>query len=255
MSNELPDEFAAGLHQLGLEDSHLSTVVKQFLRYRQELLDWNTRFNLTAITDPDEVLIKHFLDSLSLLMAYDRPRARLLDIGSGAGFPGLALKIARPDWQVTLLEATGKKVTFLQHIIELLQLTGIKAAHGRAEELAHDGALRASFDVVTARAVASLPTLLEYAAPFCRVGGQIILPKKGDLVEELAQGKRAARQVGAFLKDDVHVTLPGLEDGRRLLVWEQRELCPAQLPRSGAVMARRPLGEKRPSTQEMAGEG
>jgi len=255
MSNELPDEFAAGLHQLGLEDSHLSTVVKQFLRYRQELLDWNTRFNLTAITDPDEVLIKHFLDSLSLLMAYDRPRARLLDIGSGAGFPGLALKIARPDWQVTLLEATGKKVTFLQHIIELLQLTGIKAAHGRAEELAHDGALRASFDVVTARAVASLPTLLEYAVPFCRVGGQVVLFKKGDLAEELVQGKHAARQVGAVLKDDVPVTLPGLEDGRRLLVWEQRELCPAQFPRAGAVMARRPLGEKRPSTQGMAGEG
>src|SRR6266436_8785360 len=233
MRSELPDAFVAGVRQLGLDDARLATVVEQFLRYRQELLDWNTRINLTAITDPEEVLLKHFLDSLSLLLVYDRAETRLLDIGTGAGFPGLPLKIVRPQWQVVLLEATGKKVAFLQHIIEALQLKDVVALHGRAEELAHKAGYHASCDVVTARAVASLPTLLEYAAPFCRVGGQIILPKKGDLSEELAQGKRAARQVGAFLKDDVHVTLPGLEDGRRLLVWEQRELCPAQFPRAG----------------------
>src|SRR2546421_5363726 len=111
--------FLEGLHRLGLELSQQQ--LGQFLRYREELLDWNTRINLTAITDPEEVLIKHFLDSLSLLMVYDRPEASLLDIGTGAGFPGLPLKIARPDWHVTLLEATGKKVTFLQHIIETLK--------------------------------------------------------------------------------------------------------------------------------------
>ena len=170
-------------------------------------------------------------------------RSRLLDIGAGAGFPGLPLKIARPRWQVVLLEATGKKVTFLQHVIETLQLQDVIAVHGRAEELAHKQEYRAAFELVTGRAVASLPTLLEYASPFCRVGGQIILPKKGELAEELAQGKRAARQVGAVLKDDVAVTLPGLEDGRRLLVWEQVRKCPAQFPRSGAAMAKRPLGE------------
>jgi len=249
----LPEAFVESLHQLGLEGSRLSTVVEQFLRYRQELLDWNTRINLTAITDPEEVLFKHFLDSLSLLLAYDKPQCRLLDIGSGAGFPGLPLKIVRPQWQVTLLEATGKKVTFLRHMIEALQLEGVEAVHGRAEELAHSQEYRASFDVVTARAVASLPTLLEYAAPFCRVGGQIILPKKGELAKELVQGKRAAHQLGLAFKADVAVTLPGLADGRRLLVWEQQELCPAQFPRAGAVMVKRPLGEIRPSTQEWAG--
>jgi 16S rRNA (guanine527-N7)-methyltransferase len=256
MDEVLPGAFLSGLRQLGLQSvgagegtfivariQDLPTVIQQFLLYRQELLDWNTRFNLTAITDPEEILLKHFLDSLSLLIAYDRPGARLLDIGSGAGFPGLVLKIVRPDWQVTLLEATGKKVTFLQHMIELLQLKGIEAVHGRAEELAHQAEYRASFDVVTARAVASIPTLLEYAAPFCRVGGQIILPKKGELIEELTQGKRAAGRVGAVLKDDVPVTLPGLEDGRRLLVWEQVRKCPAQFPRGGAAMAKKPLGK------------
>src|SRR3989454_8454006 len=198
--------------------------------------------NLTAITDPDEVLSKHFLDSLSVLQVYDQPRTRLLDIGSGAGFPGLPLKIMRPTWHVTLLEATGKKVKFLQHIIEALQLQNIEALHGRAEELAPHQHYRASFDLVTARAVASLPTLLEYAAPFCRVGGQIILLKKGALEDELAQGKRAASELGAILKADVAVTLPGLEDGRRLLVWEQQKLSPKQYPRSGAVMTKKPLG-------------
>ena len=229
----------------GLQQLHLSLSTQQqeqLLRYRQELLDWNTRVNLTAIKDPEDVLIKHFLDSLSLLSVYDLSKANLLDIGSGAGFPGLVLKIARPQWHITSLEATGKKISFQKHIIDLLHLDGIVTIHARAEELAQNAKYRASFDVVTARAVASLPVLLEYCAPYCRVGGQTILPKKGELTEELAQGKRAAIQVGATLKADVPVTLSGLDDGRRLLVWEQKKLCPPQFPRSGAVMAKRPLG-------------
>src|SRR5437763_14322606 len=110
------DDFVQGLHQPGFTSTKAEEhQIAQSLRYRHELLDWNTRMNLTAITDPDEVLSKHFLDSLSLLQVYDQPRTRLLDIGSGAGFPGLPLKIMRPSWHVTLLEATGKKVKFLQH--------------------------------------------------------------------------------------------------------------------------------------------
>ena len=229
-----------GLNKLGLELTEQQS--EQFLRYQQELLDWNTRVNLTSITNPEEVFIKHFLDSLSLLMIYDAPNARLLDIGAGAGFPGLPLKIVRPQWHVVLLEATGKKVKFLQHIIETLQLKDVVAVNGRAEELAHKAEYRGSFDVVIARAVASLPALIEYAAPFCRLGGQLIFPKKGDLAEELARGKRAASQVGARFKADIPVTLPGLGDGRRLLVWEQVNKCPEQYPRSGGVMAKKPLG-------------
>jgi 16S rRNA (guanine527-N7)-methyltransferase len=141
-----------------------------------------------------------------------------------------------------LLEATGKKVKFLEHIIETLQLKDVEAVNGRAEELAHKADYRSSFDVVTARAVASLPTLLEYAAPFCRIGGQIIFPKKGNLTEELARGKRAASQMGSRFKADIPVTLPGLDDGRRLLVWKQVIKCPEQYPRSGGVMAKKPLG-------------
>jgi len=242
MSDELPDAFTEDLRQLGLEPERATLVVAQFLLYRQELLDWNTRINLTAITNPQEVLFRHFLDSLSLLLVYDKPNTRLLDIGAGAGFPGLPLKIVRPQWSTVLLEATGKKVTFLRHVIETLQLQDVAAIHGRAEELARKGEYRGKFDLVTARAVASLPALLEYAAPYCHVGGQMIFPKKGALDEELAQGKRAARLLGAVFKADIEVKLPGLEDGRRLLVWEQQKVCPAQFPRSSAVMAKKPLG-------------
>jgi 16S rRNA (guanine527-N7)-methyltransferase len=238
MSDTLSREFYEGLTRLGVQGQHAD----QFLRYRQELLDWNTRTNLTAITDPEEVLVKHFLDSLSLLLAYDQPRVHLLDIGSGAGFPGLPLKIVRPGWQVTLLEATNKKVAFLRHMVEILQLEGVEVIHGRAEELGRKPEYRAAFDVVTARAVASLPTLFEYCAPCCRIDGRIILPKKGDLSTELLQGKRAASQVGAVFAADVLVELAGLADGRRLLVWRQQKLCPSQFPRSGAAMAKKPLG-------------
>jgi len=236
----LSSAFLEGLQQLHLQLSDIQ--IEQLLRYRRELLDWNRRINLTAITNSEEVLLKHFLDSLSLLSVYDQPDTKLLDIGSGAGFPGLVLKIACPQWHVTSLEATGKKVTFQRHIIEQLHLNGIETIHARAEELAQKRKYRGTFDLVTARAVASLPTLLEYSAPYCRIGGEIILPKKGDLVQELAQGKYAAQQVGATLKADVPVQLPGLDDGRRLLVWKQKKACPPQFPRSGAVMAKKPLG-------------
>lgn len=232
--------FNEGLQQLYLDLN--ATQLEQLATYRRELLDWNTRINLTAITDPQEVLIKHFLDSFSLLSVYNAEKARVLDIGTGAGFPGLVLKIVRPQWDVILLEATGKKVTFLQHIIETLHLTHVTAIHGRAEELAHKPTYRARFDLVTARAVSTLPTLLEYATPYSRAGGTIILPKKGDLTEELAHGKRAAAQLGATFVADHLVQLAGLDDGRRLLVWKQNKPCPTQFPRNGGVMTKKPLG-------------
>lgn len=175
MSEEVSAEFRQGLAQLGLSQQ----VESAFLLYRQELLDWSTRFNLTAIKDPEEVLTKHFLDSLTLLQAYPNQSAvRILDIGTGAGFPGIPLKIARPQWHVTLVEATGKKITFLQHIVDTLQLTNVEIIQGRAEDIAHQIRYRGRFDMVTARAVAALPALIECCTPFCRTGGLLILPEK-----------------------------------------------------------------------------
>lgn len=241
MSSDVSATFLNGLQRLHINSDEQNHVIEQFVLYRRELLDWNTRMNLTAITDPDEVLIKHFLDSLSLLLAFDRKQACVLDIGSGAGFPGIPLKIVCPQWQVTLLEATGKRVNFLRHLIATLQLDGIDVVQGRAEEIGRREPYRAAFDLVTARAVAGLATLLEYCAPFCRVGGMIVLPKKGQIADELTKGKRAASQLGARLEADVAVALPSLTDDRRLLVWKQRKLCPAKYPRSGAAIAKQAL--------------
>jgi 16S rRNA (guanine527-N7)-methyltransferase len=218
----------------------------RFARYRELLLDWNTRINLTAITDPAEVVTRHFLDSLTFVLAFP-PEARtvprsLLDVGAGAGFPGLPLAIALPSWHVTLLEATAKKVRFLEAVIAELGLPNATTLTGRAEELGRQPRFRAAFDAVTARAVAALPTLLEYCCPFARVGGTIVMPKKGELAAELAAGANAARLLGAQLLAPIPISLPALADDRVLVVARQERLCPPQYPRAAGAPAGRPLG-------------
>jgi 16S rRNA (guanine527-N7)-methyltransferase len=245
-SDSAGDDFTplvAGAAELGiaLDDAQLA----RFRRYRELLLDWNTRINLTAITEPAEVVTRHFLDSLTVAMAIpgeERQRPlRLLDVGAGAGLPGLPLAIAFPHWDVTLLEATGKKVRFLDAVVAALELRNARAMQGRAEEVAHDPAYRGRFDVVTARAVAALPTLLEYCAPFARVGGLTIAPKKGELEEEIDAGSHAVKLLGARLLDVVEVTMPPLVDGRVLIVAVQEKLCPPQYPRAAGAPTKRPL--------------
>lgn len=217
-----------------------------FARYRALLLDWNRRVNLTSITSPDAVLTRHFLDSLSVALAVP-PTVRagvpaLLDVGSGAGFPGLPLAIAFPEWQVALLEATGKKVRFLEHVMAELGLTNVRAVQGRAEEIARIPTHRGRYDLVAARALAPLPTLLEYCQPFACVGGVTIALKKGDLAEELAAGRRAAVLLGGALAEPLPVAIPGLEDGRQLVVVRQVRACPAAYPRAAGAPVKRPLG-------------
>ena len=241
------DSFAAlatGAARLGLALD--APQIERFVRYRELLLDWNERFNLTAITEPGEVVTRHFLDSLTVALALPASAREggsvLLDVGSGAGFPGLPLAIAFPNWRVTLLEATGKKVRFLETVIETLGLLNAHALTGRAEEVAHRPGQRGRYDVVVARAVAGLPTLLEYCAPFAHVGGRSILPKKGDLAEEFAIGGRAAPLVGARLLAPVAVDVPPLDDGRMLVVARQERPCPAQYPRAAGAPTKKPLG-------------
>ncbi len=219
----------------------------RFARLRDLLLDWNTRVNLTAITEPSEVVTRHFLDALTCVLALSGERRarplRLLDVGSGAGFPGLPLAIVFPRWRVTLVEATGKKTRFQEAAIAELGLTNTQALHARAEELAQAKAHRGRYDVITARAVAALPTLLEYCAPFARVGGVVIAPKKGDLAQETQAGRQAATLLGARLLSPIAVSVPGLaDDDRALLVARQQRLCPPQYPRAGGAPQQRPLG-------------
>jgi len=225
-----------------LDDSQLD----QFCRLRDVLLDANTRVNLTAITDPAEVVTRHFLDSLTCLLAVEpaqraRP-LRLLDVGSGAGFPGIPLAIAFPAWRVTSLEATGKKARFQREAVAALGLDNVIVLTGRAEELAQQPEHRGRYDLVTARAVAALPTVLEYCCPFACVGGRVIAPKKGDLADEVAAGTRAAALLGAKLLAPIPITVPPLADGRVLVVAQQERMCPEQYPRPSGAPARRPLG-------------
>jgi 16S rRNA (guanine527-N7)-methyltransferase len=236
--------LAAGAAALGVPLD--GARVAAFARYRDLLLDWNARFNLTAITDPAAVETRHFLDSLTVAAALPpemraRP-LRVLDVGAGAGFPGLALAIALPAWRVTLLEATAKKVRFLDTVIAELRLSNATTIAGRAEEVAHQPQHRAAYDLVTARAVAALPTLLEYCAPFAKAGGLLVLPKKGDLADELAAGRRAAPLLGARLLDPLPVTVPPLDDGRVLVLARQERPAPPQYPRAAGAPAKRPLG-------------
>lgn len=228
----------------------------QFRAYYQELVNWNRRINLTGITDYQEVLSKHFLDSLTVLLAIDRWRARhraperprqvvagvtLLDVGTGAGLPGLPLRVVRPDLQVTLLDSVSKKTTFLRYLLSRLGIEDVAVITGRAENLAHNPLYRGAFDLVVSRAVDKLATLAEYMLPFCRVGGLAIAMKKGDITAETAGAQGALDRIGGELQEILPVHAPGLEDGRQLVVLEKVYPTPQQYPRRAGVPAKRPL--------------
>jgi 16S rRNA (guanine527-N7)-methyltransferase len=223
-------------------------TLARFARYRDLLLSWNVRFNLTAIREPEEIERRLFLDALAMVPALDRvvaPMAkrtekvlRLVDVGSGAGLPGLALKIARPEIDVTLIDATAKKVSFLEAVIAELALPAVRAVHGRAEDLGQDSAYRGQFDLATARAVASLPVLLEYVMPLLDIGGSALLPKGLTIDDEIRQGQRAAAKLGARI-----VATDRLSDTTtRLVVVVKHAPTPAQYPRRIGIPSRTPLG-------------
>lgn len=215
-----------------------------FDTYRDLLLDRNSRTNLTAIRDVAEVERRLFLDALLMIPSLDRLRSapagdqhRLIDVGSGAGFPGLAIKIARPDLDVTLVEATGKKATFLADAITALGLGGVTAIHGRAEELGHHPAHRERYDLATARAVASLPALLELCTPFLRIDGSALFPKGMVIEAEWRAARRAATQLGVRLTGVVTVS-----EGTRLVRVDKVAPTPHRYPRRAGIPARDPLG-------------
>jgi 16S rRNA (guanine527-N7)-methyltransferase len=223
-----------------------------FERYYELLIEWNRRVNLTTITEPAEVQIKHFLDSLTCLLALEpapeggwRAGAgqglRMVDVGSGAGFPGLPLKIARPWWQVTLLEAVGKRTAFLEAVASELGLDGVTVIKGRAEELGQNPSHREAYDVVVARAVAELRVLCEYALPLCRVGG-VFVAQKGSAVEpELDQARRAMEVLGGRLDAMMPVWLPTLDQPRHLVRILKVEATPQKYPRRPGMPKKRPL--------------
>ncbi len=225
-----------------------AVALDRFRLYADLLLDWNRRMNLTRVTGVEDIQVKLFADALALMpfilryqAAHERTtRLKLIDIGSGAGFPGLPLKIVCPELDVTLVEATGKKVRFLEAVIAALGLEAVTALHGRAEDLAHRPGLRGRFDIVVARAVARLPALLELSLPFCRVGGLGLFPKGVDAAAEAAESGVALKTLRARLIGIEPVALPELA-GTVIVAVEQVGKPPAEYPRRPGMPAKHPL--------------
>lgn len=230
-----------GAREWGL--SLMPEQMEAFELYYRELIIWNERVSLTAIANYEEVQVKHFLDSLSCLQVLTSipPQARYIDIGAGAGFPGVPLKLVHPQIKLTLLEATGKKVRFLEHIVAMLGLREVDIVRGRAEEVGQQPAHRERYEVALARAVAEMPILLEYALPLLTLGGMFVAQKGMEIEDEVEAAQAAMKLLGGQMKEVRAVHLPGLEAPRHLVVVEKVAPTPQKYPRRAGIPAKRPL--------------
>lgn len=214
--------------------------LEQFRIYYEMLVVKNKVMNLTGITEWDEVLEKHFLDSISLIRAVDlNQNLSVMDMGTGAGFPGIPLKIAFPNLKVTLADSLNKRVIFLQEVIDTLELSNIEAIHGRAEDLARDKKYREQYDLSVSRAVANLSTLSEYCLPFVRIGGQFISYKSGEIEEEVVNSKSAVFLLGGKINDTVKFELG--ESGRSFIIIDKVKGTPKTYPRKAGTPSKKPL--------------
>ncbi len=234
------EPFLKDIKNLGLALSERQA--EQLIRYYEMLVKWNQVMNLTAITEFGDVMKKHFTDSLSLVKAYDMKGASsLIDVGTGAGFPGLVLKIAFPGCRVTLLDSLNKRIQFLNAVIKELGLTDVEAIHGRAEDLARQGELRESFDLCVSRAVANLATLSEYCLPFVKKGGFFISYKSEKISEEMAEAENAIVLLGGKAEEKKEFLLPDSDIYRCLFVIKKVRETPKKYPRKAGLPGKEPL--------------
>lgn len=233
-------EFKSGLEELNIVLSEKQ--IEQFIDYYELLTEWNSFMNLTAITDFDQVVKKHFLDSLSLIKAYDLSmKTKVIDIGTGAGFPGIPLKIAFPHLEVTLLDSLNKRVKFLNEVKKKLAITNLEALHGRAEDFAKPEKLREKYDLCVSRAVANLSVLSELCLPFVKVGGKFISYKSEKIREESIAAKKAIEILGGEVEEQVEFTFSDEELYRNLFVIKKIKPTPKKYPRKAGIPGKEPL--------------
>ena len=235
-----PEEFYAHLADLGFPLTDRQK--EQFERYFELLVEWNEKINLTAITDKDEVYLKHFYDSIAPILQglIENQPIRLLDIGAGAGFPSLPMKILFPELDVTIIDSLNKRINFLHLLAEELGLSGVHFYHGRAEDFAQDKAFRAQFDLVTARAVARMQVLSELTIPYLKVGGRLLALKASNAPEELEEAKNALNILFSKVEDNLQYELPN-GDPRYITVVEKKKETPNKYPRKAGMPNKRPL--------------
>lgn len=218
------------------------TVLKQeqFEKYKDLLLEWNEKINLTAITEEDDIILKHFIDSMTILKHIDE-NSSIVDVGTGAGFPGIPIKIANPSINVTLVDSLNKRLIFLEEVIKNLNLEKIKTVHSRAEEFGQNKNYREKFDIATSRAVANLSVLVEYLLPLVKVGGKCICMKGSDIEEELQNSKDAIKTLGGQIEKVEEFTLPESDIKRNIIVIKKIKQTPNKYPRKPGVPSKNPL--------------
>lgn len=233
----------SGAEKLGLNLT--PEQVNQFEVYYQELVEWNKRVNLTSVTGYEEVQITHFLDSLTVISGFPSPQPdkqlSIVDVGTGAGLPGIPLRIVLPEIRLVLLEATAKKTGFLRHITAELELDNVEIVRGRAEEIAHDDSYRERFNIVVSRALAPVNVLAELTLPFCVVGGRLIAQKKGDISQEMGQSSRAVNTLGGEVSEVLDIKLEEFDSDRCLVIINKVKATPSKYPRRPGIPAKRPI--------------
>ncbi len=228
------------LDELGIE--YDDKQIEMFGVYYDLLIDWNSRINLTSITEPDEVIIKHFVDSILISRVIDlRSGVSLIDVGTGAGFPGIPIKIINPGCDVVLLDSLNKRIKFLEETISKLGLENIRCIHGRAEDVSREKNMRGRFDLSVSRAVANLSTLSEYCIPFLKKGGKFISYKSDKSEDEINDSKNAIKLLGSKIVKVEDVALPHTDITRRFVIIENEEPVNMKYPRKAGVPAKSPL--------------